>query len=112
MMTARPCHTKKSGQDLTFSVSFTKRASGEFSDIYRSVSPAVRRNLDDAIERLRENPYPRQNPGAGQDVVIQLQRESRRWRIRISNYRMVYRIEGESLVVIRVAHRSEVYGNL
>lgn len=97
---------------MTFSVSFTKRADGEFSDIYKSVSPAVRRNLDAAIERLQDDPYPRQNPGAGQDVVIQLQSESNRWRIRVGNYRMVYRIEGADVTIVRVAHRSEVYQNL
>ena len=94
---------------MAFDVSFTKRAEKDFQAICRSVGPAVRRNLDDAIERLREDPYPRQNPGAGQDVVIQLRGESRQWRIRIGNYRMVYCIEGESVVITRVAHRSEVY---
>ena len=97
---------------MTFSVSFTRRADGEFSDIYKSVSPAVRRNLDAAIERLQDDPYPRQNLGAGQDVVIQLQGASRQWRIKVGNYRMVYRIEGESVTITRVAHRSEVYRSM
>ena len=69
----------------------------------------MRRNLDAALSRLEDDPFPRQNPGAGQDVVIQIQGEERRWRIRIGNYRMVYRIEGEDVTVVRVAHRSEVY---
>ncbi|MCY4623481.1 MAG: type II toxin-antitoxin system RelE/ParE family toxin [Chloroflexi bacterium] len=94
---------------MAYSVRFTKRAEGEFATIYRSVSPAVRRNLDGALSRLEDAPFPRQNPGAGQDVVRQLQGEERLWRIRIGNYRMAYRIEGEDVTVVRVAHRSEVY---
>ena len=42
-------------------------------------------------------------------MVRQLQGEEQRWRIRIGNYRMVHRIEGEDVTVVRVAHRSEVY---
>ena len=101
---------------MAFSVSFTQRAQGEFQDIYKSVNPAVRRNLDAAPERLQEDPYPRQNPGSGQDVVRQLQHASNPrsgdWRIRVGNYRLVYRIDGEGVVITRVAHRSEVYDDM
>ena len=94
---------------MAFSVTFTKRAQGEFQSIYKSVSPAVRRNLDAAIDRVEEDPYPRQNPGAGQDVVRQLKSERRLWRIRCGNYRMVFSIDGKAVDIIHVAHRSEVY---
>ena len=103
------CRWRKSGPTLAFSVLFTKRAQDEFSAIYRSVGRSVRRNLDDALVRLEEDPYPRQNPGAGQDSVIQLKGERRLWRIRCGHYRIVYRIEEADVVIIRVAHRSESY---
>ena len=109
---AKPCRSRTSGRTLAFSVGFTKRAQGEFQSIYNSVSPAVRRNLDAAIERIEEDPYPRQNPGAGQDAVIQLKGERRLWRLRCGIYRMVYRIEEEDVVIIRVAHRSESYAGI
>ena len=94
---------------MAFSVGFTKRAGDEFKDIFRSVNPAMRRNLDAALARLEEDPFPRQNPGAGQDVVIQLKSERRLWRIRCGNYRMVFSIDGEAVDIIHVAHRSEMY---
>ena len=97
---------------MAFSLSFTKRAKDEFEDIYRSVNPAMRRNLYAALSRLEEDPFPRQNPGAGQDGVLKLKGEKALWRIRCGDYRMVYRIEGEDVKIIRVAHRSEAYGGL
>ena len=116
MTTVRELASPRSGRTLAFSVSFTQRAQGEFQDIYKSVNPAVRRNLDAAPERLQEDPYPRQNPGSGQDVVRQLQHASNPrsgdWRIRVGNYRLVYRIDGEGVVITRVAHRSEVYDDM
>ena len=109
----RECRWRKSGRSLAFSVSFTKRADGQFRDIYKSVNPATRRNLDVALDRLQEDPYPRQNPGSGQDVIRRLQfvsnPDSGEWRIRVGNYRMVYSIDGDRVTITRVAHRSAVY---
>jgi mRNA interferase RelE/StbE len=55
------------------------------------------------IVALADNPRP---PG-----VKQLSGEDTLWRIRVGDYRVVYEIRDAELVVlvVRVAHRSEVY---
>jgi len=101
---------------LAYSVSFKPKAQREFSAIIRSANPATRRNLNDALTRLEGNPYPLPNPSGSQDAVCRLHNvadpASGEWRIRVGNYRIRYRIEGNSVVITRVAHRSEVYGDL
>lgn len=101
---------------MAYNVSFTRRAQREFVAIHRSVNPATRRNLNDALVRLEENPHPLPNPAGSEDAVRRLHNVSDpvsgEWRIRVGNYRIRYRIDGDSVVVTRVAHRSEVYGDL
>ena len=63
----------------------------------------VRRRIADAMEKLRANPRP-----AG---VVKLAAHENLWRIRIGDYRVVYEIHDDRLVVLvlRVAHRKDVY---
>lgn len=69
--------------------------------ILRLPSPVIDR-VRDRLAELEENPRP---PGVqklhGRDA----------WRVRVGDYRIVYEIQDERLVVIviRVAHRREVY---
>ncbi len=64
--------------------------------------PAGRRIVD-AMEELRNNPRP-----AG---VVKMAGDENLWRIRVGNYRIVYEIHDDRLVilVLRVAHRKDVY---
>ena len=68
------------------------------------------------MARLEENPYPFPNPTGSQAAVSRLRNiadpASGEWRIRVGNYRMRYRIDGDEVTITRVAHRSEVYGDL
>lgn len=95
---------------MAFDVSLTRRAERDLAAIIRSSNPATRRNLNDALTRLEENPYPLPNPSGSQDAVRRL--SNNEWRIRVGNYRMRYRIDGDSVVITRIAHRSEVYDDL
>ena len=63
----------------------------------------ARRRIADALEELRSHPRP-----AG---VVKLSGDENLWRIRIGNYRVVYEIHDDRLVVLvlRVAHRKDVY---
>jgi mRNA interferase RelE/StbE len=60
-------------------------------------------SLYGAIERLGDNPWPH-----GSKKLVGA---SRTYRIRVGDYRIVYEIEDEVLVVlvIRVAHRRDAY---
>ena len=63
----------------------------------------VRRRIVDTMEALRTNPRP---PG-----VVKLAGDDNLWRIRIGDYRVVYEIHDNRLIVLvlRVAHRKDVY---
>jgi len=63
----------------------------------------MQRRVSERIDNLAENPLP---PG-----VKKYQGEANHWRIRIGDYRFIYRIDGQSVVVVivRIAHRREVY---
>ena len=69
----------------------------------RKFDPHVRRRVQAAIELLAENPRPpaatRLVGGAGE------------WRVRISDYRIVYEIQQDQLLVLvlNVGHRREIY---
>ncbi len=62
-----------------------------------------RRRILDAVKELRKNPRP-----AG---VVKLAGDDNLWRIRVGNYRVVYEIHDDRLIilVLRVAHRKDVY---
>jgi len=62
-----------------------------------------RRRILDAMKKLRNEPRP-----AG---VVKLAGDENLWRIRVGNYRIVYEIHDDQLIilVLRVAHRKDVY---
>lgn len=66
--------------------------------------PTMRRRLAGALELLSIDPRP---PGA----AMLRGGERGRWRVRVGDYRIVYAIKDDELIVLvlRVAHRREVY---
>jgi len=69
----------------------------------RKFDPPVRRRIQAALELLADNPRP--------PAATQLVGGSGEWRVRTGDYRIVYDIEDERLVVLvlRMAHRGDVY---
>lgn len=69
----------------------------------RKLDRPVRARLLNAIESLATSPRP--------DEVKKLASTENAWRIRVGDYRIIYSIEDDVLVVtvVRVAHRREVY---
>jgi mRNA interferase RelE/StbE len=69
----------------------------------RRLPEAVRRRVDQAIRGLLNEPRPH--------GCFKLQAEENAWRIRVGDYRIIYEIHDEVLLVlvIRVDHRRNVY---
>lgn len=63
----------------------------------------VRLRIRPAIERLAQDPRP---PGA-----LKLMGSSDSWRIRVGDYRVLYRIfdASQTITIWRIAHRRQVY---
>jgi mRNA interferase RelE/StbE len=70
---------------------------------FAKLPPQLRRRITKAFDGLRENPRPR--------GCVKLQGEEDLWRIRVGDFRVVYTIEDDELIVlvVRVAHRKDVY---
>jgi len=67
----------------------------------RKFDPAVRRRIQAVLELLAEEPRP---PAATRLVGGAGER-----RVRTGDYRVIYEIDDGRLLVLRVAHRREVY---
>lgn len=69
----------------------------------RTLDPPARRRIQAAVELLAEVP----RPPAAKPLVD----SSGAWRVRVGDYRVIYDIEDDRLVilVLRVAHRREAY---
>jgi mRNA interferase RelE/StbE len=84
---------------MAYAVEFSPSAGREF----RKLAREIQRNLRPRIDALANEPRPR---GAKK-----LQGSDGLWRIRVSDYRIVYEIRDRLLVVliVRVGHRRDVY---
>ena len=76
---------------------------GRAERAFRKLSPDVQRRLDPAILALADDPRP---PGC-----LKLSGPDSLWRIRVGNYRIVYQIQDQMLLilVVNVGHRREIY---
>jgi mRNA interferase RelE/StbE len=81
-----------------YSVEFLPSAARAVAKLDRAVQRRVARRID----RLATDPYADAAKLRGADDV---------WRVRVGDYRVLYAIEDERLVVlvIKVAHRRDVY---
>jgi mRNA interferase RelE/StbE len=84
---------------MAYAVDFAPSAEREFLKLAREIQLRLRPRID----MLANDPRP-----AG---AKKLKEREDLWRIRVGNYRIVYEVRDRTLVVlvIRVAHRREVY---
>ncbi len=69
----------------------------------RKFDPQVRRRVQAAIDLLADDPRP--------PKAIQLVGGSGEWRVRTGDYRIIYEIHDDQLIVLilRLGHRREIY---
>lgn len=84
---------------MTYRITFARGAAKTF----RGLHPQVSGRLKAAIQELAEDPRP---PGS-----LQLNGGDGELRIRVGDYRVIYDVEEDELVVLvlRVGHRREIY---
>ena len=84
-------------------MSYEVRALPTAQKQYRKLPSGIRTRIGKQLATLADNPRP-----AG---VVKLQGVKDRWRIRVGNYRIVYRIDeaGNVIIVLIIAHRRDAY---
>lgn len=82
-----------------YEIRLTKRVERQFAKLV----PEVQLRLQIAIDALDENPRP--------DGVKKLKGKDNQYRIRVGDYRIIYTIEDQKLliVVVQLGTRSDVY---
>ena len=84
---------------MTYKVEITPAAKRQIKKLIQSVQLAIVERL----EQLAENPRP---PG-----VLKMQGAESLYRIRVGDYRIIYEIQDQTLLiaVVKVGHRGDVY---
>lgn len=83
---------------MAYKISFTRQSKKDLADLPKSEF----KKIEVAIAKLADNPRPSKSKKlTGRDG----------WRIRVGDYRVIYLIEDNNLVVIvvEIGHRKEVY---
>jgi mRNA interferase RelE/StbE len=84
---------------MRYIVEFTASAAREF----RALDRQMQRRISGKLLELAEDPFP-----AG---VRKFHGEEDHWRIRVGDYRVIFRVEKRRvvIVIVRIGHRREVY---
>ena len=82
---------------MKYKIVFTRRATKDISKL----EPEVKERIGNALKRYSENPLSHArkmvDPSLGS------------YRFRIGDYRIIFDLEGDELIVLRVGHRKEIY---
>ena len=77
------------------------------ADFIRGQTKKIQRQIHNKIKNLKTNPYPSNcvKLGGGEEDLC---------RIRSGDYRIIYKVRNKEvlILVLRIAHRKEVYKNL
>ena len=71
----------------------------------KRLDPYIRSQLLRAATILSEAPY----PSSSERIKLLVGLQPPHFRLRVGDYRIIYRIEGNRVLVVRVAHRREAY---
>jgi mRNA interferase RelE/StbE len=84
---------------MRYALEFTASASREF----RALDRQFQRRVSEKVNALCEDTFP---PGSKK-----LKAQADHFRIRVGDYRVVYRVDGKRvvIVIVRVGHRREIY---
>ena len=84
---------------MSYGLEFTTSASREL----RALDPQIQRRIAAKVTELCDDPFP---PG-----IKKLRGQTDHFRIRVGDFRIIYRIDGQRVVVVivRIGHRREVY---
>lgn len=88
---------------MAYRVELSTSAGGELRKLRKRIQPKLMKGIGDRISALAEDLRP---PG-----VEKIEGRDHLWRVRSGDYRIVYTVEDDVLlvVVVKIGHRREVY---
>lgn len=88
---------------MSYRIEFASSAKKELAKLVKKIQPKQAKRIRDAIESLKEDPRPH--------YVEKLTDSENLWRVRAGDYRIVYEIEDDVLLVyvVTIADRKDVY---
>ncbi len=82
---------------MSYRIVFTNRA---VKDI-ESLEPSIRRRIGEKLREYAENPFVYARKLSDPKIGT--------FRFRIGDYRVIFDIDGDTIVVLRVGHRKKIY---
>ena len=82
---------------MSYTLIFTQKAVRDLD----ALDPQVRHRIGESLKRYQQEPLRHARRMAESDVGD--------YRFRIGDYRVIFDLEGEEIVVLRVGHRSQIY---
>ena len=82
---------------MNYKIVFTKRAMRDISKL----EPEIKEKIGDALKRYGEDPL--------NHAMKMVDPSLGSYRFRIGDYRVIFDIEGDEIIVLRVGHRKEIY---
>ncbi|QLE47609.1 type II toxin-antitoxin system RelE/ParE family toxin [Nostoc sp. C057] len=84
---------------MTYQIELSNKAAKQL----KKLSADIREKINEKILELADNPRP--------SGVVKLENTANKYRIRVGNYRILYDIQDDILIVkvVRIGHRRDVY---
>jgi len=82
---------------MNYKIVFTRRATKDISKL----EPEIKEIIGDALKRCGKDPL--------NHARKMLDPSLGNYRFRIGDYRVIFDIEGDEIIVLRVGHRKEIY---
>lgn len=82
---------------MNYRLTYTQRAVRDLD----AIDPATKRRIGKTLHRYEKDPLAHAEPLRDSDLGS--------YRFRIGDYRVIFDLDGEEIVVLRVGHRREIY---
>ena len=82
---------------MTYKLVYTHRA---IKDV-QNLDPAIKKRIGKALLRLEKDPFAHSKRLVDSNLGT--------YRFRIGDYRVIYDIQGEDIVILRIGHRNSIY---
>ncbi|MEA3223221.1 MAG: type II toxin-antitoxin system RelE/ParE family toxin [Thermodesulfobacteriota bacterium] len=82
---------------MKYKLTYTRRATKDIQEL----DPKIKKRIGKVLLRYEENP--------SANAVRLVNSELGTYRFRIGDYRVIFDLEGDEIVILRVGHRSDIY---